>query len=137
MVSVRPADVLTRRRDLVLAGDADGFADLFAPDAVIEMPFTGRPGAPLRLEGREAIHQYAQNMMASPMRIEEFDVTALHETQDPEVVVVEMSTKGTVAANGRPFSAVSVQILRIRDGRITLFRAFADPRAIPEVTEQA
>ena len=49
------ADVLARRRDLILSGDADGFADLFAPDAVIELPFAGLPGFPPRLEGREAL----------------------------------------------------------------------------------
>ena len=46
MPSVTPADVLARRRRLILSGDVDGFADLFAPDAVIEAPFTGPPGAP-------------------------------------------------------------------------------------------
>jgi uncharacterized protein len=35
MTSSTPADVLARRRQLMLTGDADGFADLFAPDAVI------------------------------------------------------------------------------------------------------
>jgi len=42
MPSATPAEVLARRRHLVLTGDADGFADLFAPDAVIEEP---RPGS--------------------------------------------------------------------------------------------
>ena len=35
MSSATPADVLARRRHLTLNGDADGLADLFAPDAVI------------------------------------------------------------------------------------------------------
>jgi uncharacterized protein len=46
-----PADVLARRRRLILSGDADGYADLFAPDAVTEMPFAP-PGAPSRLADR-------------------------------------------------------------------------------------
>ena len=46
MPSTTPADVLARRRQLILNGDADGFADLFAPDAVIELPFAGLPGMP-------------------------------------------------------------------------------------------
>ena len=41
MSSATPADVLARRRHLTLNGDADGLADLFAPDAVIELPSTG------------------------------------------------------------------------------------------------
>jgi len=57
MPSATPADVLARRRHLMLDGDADGFADLFAPDAVIEFSFHGPPGAPVRLAGREAIRE--------------------------------------------------------------------------------
>ena len=35
MSCATPADVLARRRQLMLDGDADGFANLFAPDAVM------------------------------------------------------------------------------------------------------
>ena len=129
-----PADVLARRRQLMLDGDADGFADLFAPDAVIEAPFAGDSGMPARLEGREAIRAYSRQAMASPLRLEDYEVTELYQTQDAEVVIVEMRAKGTVTTTGRPFTATSIQILRIRDGRIVLFRDFADPRLLEDVT---
>src|SRR6266487_2993381 len=103
MPSASPADVLARRRQLMLNGDADGLADLFAPDAVIEFSFHGPPGTPVRL-------------------------------QDPEVVIVEMRAKATVTTTGRPLTATSIQVLRIRDGHIVLFRDFADPRLLEEVT---
>jgi uncharacterized protein (TIGR02246 family) len=114
-------------------GDADGFADLFTPDAVIEAPFTGPPGTPLRLEGREAIREYSRHVMASPLRLEDFDVVELYQTQDPEVVIAEMRAKGTVTTTGRSFTATSVQILRIREGHIVLFRDFVDPRGLEDV----
>jgi ketosteroid isomerase-like protein len=50
----------------MLNGDADGLADLFAPDAVIEFSFHGPPGTPVRLEGREVIREYSRQVMASP-----------------------------------------------------------------------
>jgi uncharacterized protein (TIGR02246 family) len=134
MSSATPADVLDRRRHLILTGDADGFAGLFAPDAVIEVPFAGPPGMPARLQGREAIRENARRVMASPLRLEDFDVAELYQTQDPEVVIVEMRAKGTVTTTGRSFTATSIQILRIRDGHIVLFRDFADPRVLEEVT---
>jgi uncharacterized protein len=127
-----PADVLARRRQLILSGDADGFAALFAPDAVIESSFAGPPGTPMRLEGREAIRQYSRRVMASPLRLEEFEVAELHQTQDPEVVITEMRTTGTVTTTGRPFTTTSVQILRIREGRIVHSRDFADPRILED-----
>ena len=134
MPSATPADVLARRSHLILNGDADGFADLFSPDGVIEAPFAGPTGMPARLEGREAIREYSRHVMASPLRLEDIEVAELYQTQDPEVVITEMRAKGTVTTTGRPFTATSVQILRIRDGHIVLFRDFADPRILEDVT---
>jgi uncharacterized protein (TIGR02246 family) len=132
MPSATPADVLARRRRLILNRDADGFADLFAPDAAIETPFAP-PGAPARLEGREAIREYSRHVLAAPLRFEDFEVAEFYQTQDPEVVIVEMRTKGTVTTTGRPFAATSIQIFRIREGQIVLFRDFADPRVLEDL----
>jgi uncharacterized protein len=135
MPSVTPADVLARRRRLILSGDADGYADLFAPDGVTETPFAP-PGSPSRLEGREAIREYSRHVMASPLRLDDYEVAELYQTQDPEVVIVEMRTKGTLPPTGRSFAATSIQILRIREGRIVLFRDFANPRILEDVIRE-
>ena len=134
MSSAAPADVLARRRELMLVGDADGLADLFAPDAVMEFAFHGPPGTPVRVEGREAIREYSRRVMASPLSLEEYEVTELYQAQDLEVVVVEMRARATIATTGQSFTAMSIQILRIRDGRIVLFRDFADPRGFEELS---
>jgi uncharacterized protein (TIGR02246 family) len=133
MPSASPADVLARRRHLMLNGDADGLADLFAPDAVIEFSFHGPPGAPVRLEGREAIREYSRRVMASPLRLEDYEVAELYQAQDPEVVIAEMRAKATVTTTGRSITATSIQVLRIREGHIVLFRDFADPRILEDV----
>jgi uncharacterized protein len=134
MPSAAPADVLARRRQLMLDGDADGLADLFAPGAVIEFCFHGPPGTPVRLAGREAIRAYARQVMASPLRLEEYEVTELYQARDPEVVIAEMRATATVTTTGRAIMASSIQVLRIRDGHIVLFRDFADPRFLEDVT---
>jgi uncharacterized protein (TIGR02246 family) len=134
MPTATPADVLARRSQLILNGDADGFAALFAPDAVIESSFAGPPGTPVRLEGREAICEYSRRVMASPLRLEDFEVAKLYQTEDPEVVITEMRATGTVTTTGRSFSTTSVQIIRIRDGHIVHSRDFADPRILDDVT---
>ena len=133
MSSATPADVLARRRHLILNGDADGFAGLFAPDAVIELPFGGPPGMPARLEGREAIRENARRVLASPLRLEDLEVAELYQAEDPEVVIAEMRAKATVTTTGQSIAATSIQVLRIRDGHIVLFRDFADPRVLEEV----
>jgi uncharacterized protein len=134
MPSATPAEVLARRSQLILSGDADGFADLFAPDAVIESSFAGPPGTPARLQGREAIRRYSRRVMASPLRLEDVEVAELYQTQDPEVVITEMRARGTVTTTGRPFTTTSVQIIRIRGGHILHSRDFADPRILEDVT---
>jgi ketosteroid isomerase-like protein len=134
MSSATPADVLARRRQVMLNGDADGLADLFAPDAVIEFSFHGPPGTPVRLEGREVIREYSRRIMDSPLRLEGYEIAELYQTEDPEVVIAEMSAKATLTATGRSISAMSIQVLRIRDGQIVLFRDFADPRLMEDVT---
>ena len=135
MPSTTPADVLARRRHLILSGDADGYTGLFAPDGVVEAPFAP-PGVPSILEGREVIGEYSRHVMASPLRLEEYEVAELYQTQDPEVVIVEMRTKGTLTTTGQSFAATSIQILRIREGQIVLFRDFANPRVLEDVTRQ-
>jgi uncharacterized protein len=137
MSSATPADVLARRRHLMLNSDADGFAELFAPDAVIEFSFHGPPGTPVRLEGREAIREYSRRVMASPLRLEDYEVAELYQTQDSEVVIAEMRATATVTTTGRSIAATSIQVLRIRDGHIVLFRDFADPRYLEDVTGEA
>ena len=134
MPSTTPADVLARRRQLMLDGDADGLADLFAPGAVIEFSFHGPPGTPVRLAGREVIREYSRQVMASPLRVEDYEVAELYQTQDPAVVIVEMRAKATVTTTGRSITATSIQVLRIRDGHIVLFRDYADPRLLDDVT---
>ena len=133
MPTATPADVLARRRQLMLDGDADGFADLFAPDAVLEFCFHGPPGTPVRLEGRDAITEYTRRVMSSPLRIEDFEVAELYETLDPEVVILEARAKATLTTTGRSISAMSIRVLRIKEGRIVLFRDFADPRIFEEL----
>jgi uncharacterized protein len=134
MPSAMPADILARRRELMLVGDADGFADLFAPDAVMEFAFHGPPGTPVRVEGREEIREYSRRVMASPLRLEEYEVAELYQAQDLEVVVVEMRATAAIATTSQSFTAMSIQVLRIRDGQIVLFRDFADPRGFEEMS---
>jgi len=135
MPPATPADVLAQRRRLTLGGDADGLADLYAPDAVIESPFAP-PGTPSRLEGREAIRDYSRHVMASPVHLEDYEVTELYQTQDPEVVIVEVHAKATLTTTGQSFATTSIQILRIREGQIVLFRDFANPRILENVISE-
>jgi uncharacterized protein len=125
-----PADVIARRTEAILNQDADGFADLFAPDAVIESPFAGRSGMPSRIEGREQIRAYARQVTTSTLRLDGFEVTELYETRDPEIVIAEVRAAATLTTTGQSFTATSIQVLQIRHGQIVLFRDYANPLAL-------
>ncbi|MCX4091842.1 nuclear transport factor 2 family protein [Nocardia sp. alder85J] len=129
MSAITAVDVLDRRRQLTLAGDVDGLAELYALDAVIESPFAG---VPVRLEGREAIREYTRRVVDSPLRLDDYEIVELYRTEDPEVVVVELRASGTLTTTGRSFATTSIQVLRIRDGHIVLFRDYANPRVLEE-----
>ncbi|MFE3755745.1 nuclear transport factor 2 family protein [Nocardia tengchongensis] len=133
MPSATPADILARRRQLTMDGDADGLAELYSLDAVIELPFAWPSDTPMRLTGRDAIREYAQRITASPMRLDSYEVAELYQTQNPEVVIVEMRGKATMTATGRSFTTTSIQILEIRDGQIVLFRDYANPRVLEDL----
>ena len=71
--------------------------------------------------------------MASPLRLEDYEVAELYQAQDPEVVIAEVRAKAIVTTTGRSLTATSIQILRIREGHIVLWRDFADPRVLEEM----
>ena len=125
-------DVLERRRDAVIARDMDAFADLFAPDAVIEMPF-GAAGLPTRLSGQDEIRAFSAGPGRAHVEITDLRTTAVHQTVDPEVAIVELHSVGQVVATGEPFDVPCIQVFRIRDGRIVLFRDYVGTAALPDL----
>jgi uncharacterized protein len=129
MTEMTPAQVLERRRELLLNRDTDGFADLFAPDGAIELPFAG-PDLPARLDGQQAIRDFSDRAAASPLRIDDLETVALHHTSDPEVVIVELLSRVTPATTGRSLGGRPIQVFRIRDGKIVLFRDYFNPNGL-------
>ena len=127
-----PAQVLEQRRELLLKQDVDGFVELFAPDGVIELPFAV-PGMPSRLAGQQAIRDFSHRMDASPLRIDDLEATALYHTDDPEVVIIELATRGTVTSTGRTFEGTSIQVFRIRGGKIVLFRDYFNVGGLQDI----
>jgi ketosteroid isomerase-like protein len=54
--------------------------------------------------------------------------SVVHETLDPEVVVVELELEGEVAATGDAYRLPYIQVFRVRDGAIVSFRDYFGPR---------
>lgn len=122
----RPRDVAERFLRVAAEGTPDELADLYAEDSVIEMPFGPTPGVPLRFEGREG-HRERFKGFAPMVRVEGIDDVTVHETADPEVVIVEYDYHATAVPTGRSFTNRYVMVMRIRDGLIMHSRDYANP----------
>jgi ketosteroid isomerase-like protein len=128
-IAPTPAAVFDQVRSRVLAFDGAGYASLFAPDAVVEFPF-GVPGLPGRLEGRDQIRRYVSSKMelavSAGRRFLAYHDLVIHQTLDPEVIVVEFEAEGEDVSNDRQYRLRYLQIFRIRDGLIVSMRDYVD-----------
>ncbi len=121
----------------LLQGISDGrwyeLADLYAEDAVVELPFT--PGAPTRLEGREAVRAHFATAAGGPLKVRASNVV-VHDTDDPEVIIAEFDYFGHVSTICRSFHVSNIQVLRIRNGQIVSSRDYHNHLAIAAAVGQ-
>ncbi|WP_055589860.1 nuclear transport factor 2 family protein [Streptacidiphilus griseoplanus] len=121
MSAATPREVVER----LLRLTAEGMADLFAEDAVFEMPFLP-PGTPQPEPGREAFRAHLKGAVG----LQEFDSVDdvhIHDTTDPGVVVAEYRLHGRVVPTGKRFASHLVMVTRIHDGLIIRARTYANP----------
>lgn len=108
----------------VTEGERETLADLYAPDTRIENMWA--PGGPDVLEGREALRARMAGS-GSLWEFESLDLIALHESTDPEVVMLEYRVGGRIRSNGAEFSLGFVSVLRIVEGLIVHARDYSNP----------
>jgi ketosteroid isomerase-like protein len=118
-------------RAAAIARSAGDMGQVYAPDAVHEFPFT-RPGAPARMEGRDVIMGFITAFWdTSPLRYERYRTIAIHQTADPDTIVVEQEVAGTSATTGS-FVLPNLLVLRARHGQITHLRDYANLLALAD-----
>jgi ketosteroid isomerase-like protein len=127
--SPSPLETLNRMRAAAIARSAADMSQVYAAGAVHEFPFT-RPGAPARLEGRDTIMGFiAAFWDTSPLRYERYQTIAIHQTADPDTIVVEQEVAGTSTTTG-PFVLPNLLVLQTRHGQITHLRDYANLLAL-------
>jgi ketosteroid isomerase-like protein len=126
-----PREVWEQAHQHVRAYDLGAFADMFAPDGVLELPFAP-PGIPRQLNGRESIREFlapaGEAARSAGRRIKGYSSVVVHEATDPEVVIVEFDLDGEIVATGETYQLSYIQVLRVRNGRIVWMRDYMDPR---------
>ena len=132
-----PSEIFDSMRARWLANLPTYGADSLADDVVIETPFAA-PGRPTRTEGKQRVLEYTQAGRAVfPVLFDDCRNVVVHETADPEVIVVEYELVGTHRATGVTASAPFIGVLRTRDGKLAHWREYQHTLAIAQATGQA
>ena len=128
-MSRSPREVAEQVRRMV-AGEGVEFADLFAEDGVLTYPF-GLPGQPAELRGRQAIRDYFSDRSgARDLLVMEGVEAVVRETDDPEVVVTEITHHGWSKAAEAPYRHTALGVIRVRDGEIVHYDDYMNPIAL-------
>ena len=123
-----PRETVARFLAAVVSPSPGDMADCYADRVIIEMPFAAGL-TPERLENtREEIRQRFAAGAAARRYTAVRDVR-VHETADPDVLVIEYAIDGTRVADGRQFTMRFVMVLTFRDGLIVHSRDYTDPVA--------
>jgi ketosteroid isomerase-like protein len=127
-----PVAAFERFRDSMLSGSWTGLESMLADDGVVEAPFAP-PGAPRRFVGREAFLASVGSQraaLAERIRFTAVRDVVVHETTDPELAVIEYEVEAVRIADGSVAAAPFAVVVRVRDGRIALWREYQDPAAM-------
>jgi ketosteroid isomerase-like protein len=131
MTTATPRAVLDRAHAYVRDYDLR-FADCFAAQGVLELPFAP-VGMPKRIAGRDAIRRALEPSYraarAAGRKIIEYNDLRIHDTSDPEVVIVEFTLQGAQPDGGR-YQLPFIQVARIRGGEIVELRDYFDSLAM-------
>lgn len=111
--------------------DIETMVGLMAPDGYIEWPYRP-PGVPARVQGRAAIRKHLTEVAGGFITFDEHRDVVIHETADPEVVIVEYEARGTVVPTGAPFEQTVIAVFRVRDGHVVSYRDYINPLPLLE-----
>lgn len=110
------------------------FADLFAEDGVMEFPFAP-PGFWPSLDGQQAIRSFYEHAREVRNNFEMEGISStIYQTDDPEVVIIDIEHHGTLLRTNAPYQIKALGIIRVRDGKIVHYRDYMNPLAVAELT---
>ena len=110
---------------------ADGYTDIRGFDA-----FTA-DGRQVGRVDHLLVDPDARRVALFPVRFDDCRGVVVHETADPEVIVVEYELVGTHTTTGVTASAPFIGVLRTRDGKLAHWREYQHTLVIAQAAGQA
>ena len=101
------------------------FIEMMSDDFVMEFPYA-RPGMPTRVEGKIAVLTHLAKV-AGDVSVDSADNLVVHETKDPEVVILEFDGHGRSVRTGEPYEQRYISVIRARGGKIVHFKDYWNP----------
>lgn len=77
--------------------------------------------------GRDAVTSMFTDVVAALFDPFEFTVVETYLGTDPDVIIVEYTSRGTARPTGRDYDNRYVGIMRVRDGKVQLWREYHNP----------
>ncbi|MGI5489007.1 nuclear transport factor 2 family protein [Microtetraspora malaysiensis] len=125
-----PREMFQRIQQRLLSQSTALTGDDLADDVIVETPFAA-PGRPTRFEGKGQFLEFANpGRAAFPVRFDGCRAIAIHDTKDPNTIIVEYELTGTSTETNRQSTAAFIVVLTVRDGKVVLWREYQNTLAI-------
>ena len=101
------------------------FVEMMSDDFVMEFPYA-RAGMPTRVEGRAAVLTHLMKV-GGDVSVDSASGLVVHDTTDPEVVILEFDGHGRAVKTGEPYEQRYISVIRTRSGRIVHYKDYWNP----------
>lgn len=109
--------------DALKNGDVQPWSEMFLDDGAMEFPYA-LPGAPSRLDGKDAIAEYIRPY---PDRIAIQRIVRRAVYHSGNVMVVEFANDSTALSTGIQVTMSYVSVITLSGGKIKLYRDYWNP----------
>ena len=123
-------EAMTKFTELILQENIPQWIELFHEDAVFEYPYAP-PGFPQRYVGKAALFERFKDF-PKMFRFDEFTDVQMHQTLDPNLIVVEFLGRGEVLTTGKPYHQRYISVVQMQDGKISRYRDYWNPLVVLE-----
>lgn len=125
-----PQQMMQHFTRLLLEGRLDQWAELFAPDAIFEFPYSPR-GYPQRLEGKLAIYNHV-NTLFKLLKIHQFSEPTILIDPDQQRFVAEFNCEGVFLSTGKSYNQTYISVVSYDGGKIKLYKDYWNPLVVME-----
>ena len=107
--------------------------EMLTEDAVMEFPYH-LPTTPTQLVGKQEISRFFAGF-GDLLTLDEIRLVAAHQTDDPNVAILEYEGTGKATQTGKPYQQKYITVLTFRDGRIRHWKDYWNPVSVLSATQ--